>query len=105
MSGKKLVLESGQRYFAGGEAYPPKKTHYGLASFIEVGREIVYKKTERPSEGREKPARQEKKDEARVDRLAGQAQIINQVCAVLLKTIALLFTAAVAIAIFQALFL
>jgi hypothetical protein len=104
MSGKKLILESGQRYAISGEAPSPKEEPYALASFIEISKKNVFKKPERLSESQEKPARFENREEAQDDTLTNQAKIINQVCAVLLKTIVLFFTAAITIAILQALF-
>ena len=104
MSGKKLVLESGQRYAISGEAPSAKKDQYALASFIEISKENVFKKTERLSESHEKPAWFENREEAQDDTLTNQAKIINQVCAILLKSVALFFTTAIAIAVFQALF-
>lgn len=105
MFGKKLILESGQQYAVSSEAHPQKESHYVLASFVEVRRENEYQKTQWSSEGREKPGHLENEEDAQTAGFSSQVQIINQVCAVLLKTVALFFTAAIAIAIFQALFL
>lgn len=105
MLDKKLILESGQVYAVSGEGHPQKENLLVLASFVEVSRENEYTKTEISSVGKVNPAHLEKEEDSRADGLASQVQIINQVCVVLLKTVVLVFTAAVVYAIFQELFL
>ena len=105
MSGKKLVLASGKRYAISREAPVTKEGPYALMPFIEISKENTFKKTKNLSEERQKSARLENREDAQDDILSNQAKIINQVCAVLLKTVALFFTVAIIIAILQALFL
>lgn len=105
MSGKKLVLASGKRYAISREAPVTKEGASALMPFFEINKENTFKKTKNLSEEQQKSARLENREDAQDDILSNQAKIINQVCAMLLKTITLFFTVAIIIAILQALFL
>ncbi len=101
MSKKKLLLKSAQSLVENG-TMPSTAGSRSVPTFlIEISQEQAYKKIARQSQDKAISTQQEEQNDSYGDGISNQIQTVHQVCLLLLKTLALIFSTAIVIAILQ----